>query len=68
MREIRLLFAAAGLTDIRVVMKEYPGLGQLYARRGWPWLPALRDELTSMPAFNVFGLDFVAMGTKPRRR
>jgi len=65
-REIRILFAGAGLTDVRLVMLEYALLGMLYARRGWPQVLRLRDLLARYPVLNSFGTDFLAMGTKPK--
>ena len=63
--DLRLLFERSGLSDIRVIMKEYPFLGMLYARRGWPWLLALRNLMVKIRWLKILGTEFVAIGKKP---
>jgi cyclopropane fatty-acyl-phospholipid synthase-like methyltransferase len=59
------LLASVGLTDVRIRMREYPFLGMLYAHRNWRWALALRNRLSELPVFDVFGTEFMAIATKP---
>jgi len=64
---VRRMLQAAGLTKIRIVVREYPLLGDWYARKGWDWLLAARNRLAANPIFDVFGTDAFAFGFKPHR-
>ena len=64
-RQIHQLFEDAGLTDVRVVMREYPLLCGLYADWGFDWPLHARNWLASQPWLDVFGIVFFAFGTKP---
>jgi ubiquinone/menaquinone biosynthesis C-methylase UbiE len=66
-RDMRAMFARAGLTDMRFIVREYPLLSSLYARRGWRWPLTLRNALARHPGLNIFATDFFAIGTKPVR-
>lgn len=62
--QLRALLADIGLIDVRVVMREYPLLGGLYAR-GWDWPMSLRNRLAEHPVLDVLGTTFMAFGRKP---
>ncbi|HJU64111.1 MAG TPA: class I SAM-dependent methyltransferase, partial [Gemmatimonadaceae bacterium] len=64
-REVSSLFARVGLTDVRVLMREFPLLGGLYARRGWRWPLDLRNMLARMALVGALATDFVAAGHRP---
>ncbi|HJU64110.1 MAG TPA: methyltransferase domain-containing protein [Gemmatimonadaceae bacterium] len=66
-RELAQLFRGAGITDVRIVMREYPLLGDLYARRGWDWALGLRNSLAARPWLDFLATDFLAVGRKPER-
>lgn len=66
-REMRAMFDRAGLTNMRFIVREYPFLSSLYARRGWDWPLTLRNALARVSALNRFATDFFAFGTKPER-
>jgi ubiquinone/menaquinone biosynthesis C-methylase UbiE len=66
-RAMRDMFARAGLADMRFIVREYPFLSSLYARRGWQWPLALRNGLARHRWLNVFATDFFAIGSKPAR-
>jgi hypothetical protein len=36
-RQLRSLFTSVGLADLRVVMRDYPVLGELFSRKSWDW-------------------------------
>jgi SAM-dependent methyltransferase len=62
--QLHAMFARAGLSDVTILMKEYPFLGMLYARRGWGWLLALRNLLVRIRWLNILGTEFIAIGRK----
>jgi SAM-dependent methyltransferase len=64
--ELRDLFHGVGLTDVRVIMREYPVLGTLYADREQDWALELRNRIAQTPWLDVFGTVCFAFGTKPR--
>jgi ubiquinone/menaquinone biosynthesis C-methylase UbiE len=66
-KQIHELFAKVGLRDTRVVMREYPLLGGLYARMGWKWILNMRNELSTRPVLNVFGTALFARGARASR-
>ena len=66
-RDMRAMFQRSGLTDMRFIVREYPFLSSLYARRGWSWPLRLRNALARMSSLNIFATDFFAIGTKPAR-
>lgn len=57
---------AAGLVEPRFVMREYPLLGDLYARRGWDWPLSLRNALARHASFDIFATDGFLFARKPR--
>jgi SAM-dependent methyltransferase len=63
--EITALLTANGLTNIRIIMREYPLLGDFYARQGWEWALTLRNQLAKRSWLNFLGTDFFAIGNKP---
>ena len=65
-KQLRELFHSVGLTHVRVVMREYPFLGELYARRGWSWVLELRNWLSARSWLNVLGVNCFVFGVKPR--
>jgi cyclopropane fatty-acyl-phospholipid synthase-like methyltransferase len=67
-RDVERMFARVGLTGTRVIMREYPLLGELYARRNWAWALRLRNELAKVRWLNVFATNFIAIATKPDSR
>jgi hypothetical protein len=66
-RRMGALFAAVGLAELRVVMREYPLLASLYMRKAWPWPLALRNWLAAHPTFDWLGTECFVFGTKPHR-
>jgi cyclopropane fatty-acyl-phospholipid synthase-like methyltransferase len=65
-RRLRRLLADAGLVEVETVMREYPFLGGLYARRGADWALRLRNGLARRRIFDTLGTDCFALGRKPR--
>lgn len=63
--ELRDLFHRVGLTDVRVLMREYPLLGNLYADRKQEWALDVRNRLARTAWLDVFGTVCFAFGTKP---
>lgn len=63
-KEIRSLFQRNGLTEIQVVMREYPFLGALYARRNFEAALKVRNLLASIPFLNFLGTDLIALARK----
>lgn len=63
--ELRDLFHRVGLTDVRVLMREYPVLPSLYADRKQDWALDLRNWLAHTPWLDVLGTVYFAFGTKP---
>jgi SAM-dependent methyltransferase len=66
-RRLRTLFAAVGLAELRVVMREYPLLAALFMRKGWEWPLTLRNWLAMHPTLDWMGTECFVFGTKPRR-
>jgi SAM-dependent methyltransferase len=64
-RGVRGMFARAGLADMHFIGREYPLLGTAYARLGWSWPLALRNQLSRRQWLNIFATDYFAVGTKP---
>jgi cyclopropane fatty-acyl-phospholipid synthase-like methyltransferase len=58
------LFMNSGLPNVRIFMREYPLLGDLYARRGCEWALWLRNELAKRAWLDFLGTDFFAIGNK----
>ena len=65
-RELRITLNSIGLTDVRIVMSEYPFLGGIYARQGWKWVLALRNWLSARSCLNFFAVNCYVFGTKPK--
>ncbi len=63
--EMCKLLTDAGLVDVRILMVEYPWLGELYARTGLEPIRALRDRLARWRTFDAFATDFVAIANAP---
>jgi cyclopropane fatty-acyl-phospholipid synthase-like methyltransferase len=63
--ELRDLFHRVGLADVRVLMREYPVLGSLYADRKQDWALDLRNRLARSSWLDVLGTVCFAFGTKP---
>jgi 2-polyprenyl-3-methyl-5-hydroxy-6-metoxy-1,4-benzoquinol methylase len=63
--EVTTLLERAGLTNVRVVMREFPLLGTLHAQRGWQWPLELRNAMASSPVFGALATDFVAVAERP---
>ncbi len=64
-QQIRRLFEEAGLTDVEVVMREYPLLCGLYSDWGLDWPLQARNLLARHSWLDVFGIVCFAFGTKP---
>jgi hypothetical protein len=45
-------------------MREYPLLGDFYARQGWEWALTLRNQLAKRSWLNFLGTDFFVIGNK----
>ena len=65
-KQLNELFYSVGLTDVRVVMREYPFLGGIYARRGWRWVLTLRNWMAARSWLDVLGVNFFVFGVKPK--
>jgi len=63
--DLHRLFGTVGLEDVRVVMREYPLLGALYADWDLDWPLTLRNRMARAPWLNMFGTVSFAFGTKP---
>jgi ubiquinone/menaquinone biosynthesis C-methylase UbiE len=63
--ELHLLFTNSGLSNVRILMREYPLLGGFYARRGWEWALGLRNQLAKRACLDFLGTDFFVIGNKP---
>lgn len=63
--QIREALTAAGLTGVRIVMREYPFLATWYARRGWDWPLALRNALARLPWANWLATEGCFAALKP---
>jgi 2-polyprenyl-3-methyl-5-hydroxy-6-metoxy-1,4-benzoquinol methylase len=57
----------AGLVDCRIVMREYPLLGHLYASRGREWPLKLRNAMAAHHALDLFATEAWAFARKPVR-
>lgn len=66
--ELRDLFHRVGLTDVRIVMREYPLLDSLYADREQDWALDVRNRLAGTAWLDVLGTVCFAFGTKPGGR
>ncbi len=55
---------SAGLTDVRLAMREYPFLGNLYAVRGWNWALDVRNWLAARPSLNLLGINCFVFAIK----
>lgn len=64
-RELTELYRGAGIPDVQILMREYPLLGELYARRGWEWPLELRNSLAGWRWLDFLATDFIAVGRKP---
>ena len=64
-RRTETMLRNAGLTDIRIVMREYPLLGGLYASRKQDWPLSLRDAIARRRLFDVFATEGWAFARKP---
>jgi SAM-dependent methyltransferase len=62
---LRALLGVIGLTDVHILMREYPLLGGLYARWGWSWPLGLRNWLAAHSWLDMLGTDCFVFGTKP---
>jgi len=58
------LFTNSGLSNVRILMREYPLLGDFYARRGWEWALGLRNQLAKRSWLDFLGTDFFVIGNK----
>lgn len=56
---------AAGLTDVKFVMREYPFLDKWYAQRGWDWALDLRQALAHRPWLDWLGMIGFVAARKP---
>ena len=65
--EVASLLTRAGLTNVRVVMREFPLLGTLHARQGWAWPLELRNAMAQATILGVLATDFVAVAQRPAR-
>lgn len=66
-RRMVTMLEQAGLSAPRLVMREYPFLGDLHARRGWAWPQSLRDAVAERRAFDMFATEGWAFASKPLR-
>jgi len=64
-RRTETMLRNAGLTDIQIVMREYPLLGGLYASRKQDWPLSLRDAIARRRLFDVFATEGWAFARKP---
>lgn len=55
----------AGLRDAQLVMREYPFLGDLHARKAWAWPLNLRDSMAERRGFDLFATEGWAFARKP---
>jgi len=67
-RRTEMMFRNAGLEEIRIVMREYPLLGGLYAERKWDWPLALRNAIAERRLFEMFATEGWAFARKPLSR
>jgi SAM-dependent methyltransferase len=63
--QLHSMFAAAGLVDLRVVMRDYPVLGELFSRREWAWPLTLRNWLATHSKLDWMGTACFVFGRKP---
>jgi hypothetical protein len=63
-RQIQQLFDRVGLTDVKIVMREYPLFCALYADKEWSWPLSLRNSMARHYWLNVFGIVCFAFGSK----
>lgn len=63
-----MMLKNAGLGDIRIVMREYPLLGGLYAERKWDWPLALRNAISERRSFEMLATEGWAFARKPSSR
>jgi SAM-dependent methyltransferase len=61
---ISSLLTDSGLTNIRIIMREYPLLGNFYARQGLEWVLMLRNQLAKRSWLDFLGTDFFVIGNK----
>jgi ubiquinone/menaquinone biosynthesis C-methylase UbiE len=67
-RRTETMLRNAGLADIRIVMREYPLLGGLYAGRKWDWPLALRNAISEQRLLEMFATEGWAFARKPLSR
>jgi SAM-dependent methyltransferase len=59
------MLRAAGLGEIRIVMREFPLLGPWYANRRWDWPLKVRNAIAENPLFYLFATEAWAFAKKP---
>jgi SAM-dependent methyltransferase len=64
-RQLRSLFTSVGLADLRVVMRDYPVLGELFSRKSWDWPLTLRNWLATHQELDWMGTACFVFGRKP---